>query len=627
MNVTVPELESRLSGFPAGDASLTRLDLLNQLAWETALLDPPRSRIMCIEALRLSRSINYRRGIAGALRTQAYDSLLKTRLRRAITLARGARDMFVELDDRYGYATATDIASNCYSFIGNYERALKLAIEYNEVSCEIGFKRGEAWSLYNMGVTYMAISDDAQARDRLEAAFEIFQTIDHPAGCSRVLFILGGLLIKIEEPEAALECLNSSYDIAERMGLKLGMASAIMEIGRIHQSAGRISEALDCHRRCLEFTRQLPNKIIEVETRLSLGRLAFDTGDLDGAAENLKKALQVIENSEALPITWRVHQLLGEIHSAEGDFEAAFLHTKEYQRIKETVHNNESQFKLNNLQIRLKVESAEKEAELDRLRYEEKAAAEARLAKTLAVLSQDLEMARQVQRSLLPNHINHANEFEIAVHFEPMIQIGGDIYDIYEMAPGRLRLFLADATGHGVQAALNTMLIKTEYERIRDTNTSLDQLLGELNLAYIRRFASLNSFFTCTVLDLDIRSYELKIACGGHPEQYLYSRGEIRDLQSRGAVIGAFEGAQFTETRAPLQSGDRLLMFSDGIEELRAPDDEFYGTRRLQESILRHGANIKSAARFTEALMADAHQFRGNAPVADDITLVVAIVP
>ena len=102
--------------------SLTRMDFLNQLAWELALLDPPRSRALCKEALRLARGADYQLGIAAAVRTQAYDCLVKTRLRRALTLGRGARNLFRELGDRYGYATATDITSNCYNYIGNYER-------------------------------------------------------------------------------------------------------------------------------------------------------------------------------------------------------------------------------------------------------------------------------------------------------------------------------------------------------------------------------------------------------------------------------------------------------------------------------------------------------------------------
>lgn len=627
IDVPIPELESRLAGFPAGDVSLTRLDLLNQLAWEIALTDPARSQALRKEALKLSRAVHYRPGIAAALRTMAYSTLIKTRLRRALILAQAARELFSQLEDLYGYGTATDIASNCYQYIGNYERALEYAIEYNAVAREIGYRRGEAWSLYNMGAIYMAINDSDLARERLEAAFEIFNAINHPSGSSRVLFVLGGLVDKLGDPAAALKYLQSSYAISEQLGMVLGKASALMEIGRIYQATGRVTEALDCHNRCLELVRQIQNKNIEAETRLSLGRLAFELKQLTDADRHLREALHVLENTEALPTTWRVHQLLGDVLAAEKQFEEALFHVKEAHRIKEIVYNNESQSRINNLQIRLKLESAEKEAELDRLRYQETAAAEARLSRTLAVLSEDLEMARRVQRSLLPDHHQYADEFEVAVHFEPMIQIGGDIYDIFETGPGRLRLFLADATGHGVQAALNTMLIKNEYERLRESDLPLGELLGELNRTYIRRFASLGAFFSCTIVDLDLANQRLRMASGGHPEQFLYSQGEVRELQARGAVIGAFPEARFSEIQAPLAAGDRLLLFSDGIEEIRAPDDEFYGIGRLRDNIARHGATTASAAEFTSALIADAHNFRAAAPATDDITLMVAIVP
>jgi serine phosphatase RsbU (regulator of sigma subunit) len=171
------------------------------------------------------------------------------------------------------------------------------------------------------------------------------------------------------------------------------------------------------------------------------------------------------------------------------------------------------------------------------------------------------------------------------------------------------------------------MLIKNEYERLRGMDAPLDRLLGELDLAYLRRFAGLNAFFTCTLIDLDIRNHELSVACGGHPEQYVYSGGEIREFRARGAVVGAFEKTRFAEIKASLRPADRLLMFSDGIEELRGPDDAFYGVERLRASVLRHGPQTRSAAEFVRALIADAHGFRGAAPATDDVTLIAAIVP
>ncbi len=641
MDLSIPELEAGLAAFadrPADAANPERLDYLNQLAWEIALQDPARSRVLCKEALALSRRVNHTAGIASALRTMAYGALLRTRLKRAIDLSNRSREIFAELGPahEYGYATATDVASNCYNFVGSYDRALELAIEYNEVARRIGFTRGEGWSLYNLGQIYVSIGDLIQGRDSFTASYNHFTEMGYDTGRSRVLMMLAGVLDRLGDSATAREQMELSYSIASEMGTPLLMASTLAELGRLHIAEGNSAEARECYRRCLEINSQTPNKSIIADTQLNLGQLAVQQGDYASAMQSFESALVTLKKSNAPPLLGRIHQAMSEACAATGEYRQAYHHAREAQSINEQVRIRESDVKLSTLQIRLKVESAEKEAELNRLRYEEKAAAEARLTETLNVLSEDLELARRVQRSLLPDLARDTGEFDVAVYFEPMIQIGGDIYDLYAIRPGCLRIFLADATGHGVQAALTTMVIKTEYERLRTEPLSLAELLGELNRSYCGRFASLGAFFSCAIIEVDLAAGELRAASGGHPEQLLYSQteGALETLTTRGAMMGAFPGSRFSELRRPVGPGDCLVMFSDGIEEARNLAGDFYTSERMLQSIeqvcqdaTNSAASTKSADSIVSAIMADVHQFRESADARDDLSLIVARIP
>ena len=237
--------------------------------------------------------------------------------------------------------------------------------------------------------------------------------------------------------------------------------------------------------------------------------------------------------------------------------------------------------------------------------------------------NQDLMMAKNIQESLLPRDLDAIDGIEFAVRYLPLDVVGGDTYDVAVIGKGVVRVMLADAMGHGVQAAMQTMLISSEYAKIRDTIRDPANVLEILNTVLMMSYRSLNIFFTCVVFDIDLNSMKLSYASGGHASQLLAASRGCVPMPSTGKVIGIIPNSRFRTVEHPLERGDRIFLFSDGLfEQYRVPGNLF-GEKRLEEAVAagRDGSIVSAV----ERIFSDLDSFLSDGrPVkqVDDITLI-----
>ncbi|MBN1507340.1 MAG: serine/threonine-protein phosphatase [Sedimentisphaerales bacterium] len=189
-------------------------------------------------------------------------------------------------------------------------------------------------------------------------------------------------------------------------------------------------------------------------------------------------------------------------------------------------------------------------------------------------LTDQLRLAGLVQRDFLPSHLPHCNEAQWSVTFLPAEWVSGDIYDIARIDEQHIGFYLADAVGHSMPAALLTIFIKQAL-MMRETigNTyrifAPAEVMKNLNLKMVGQGLSGYQFATCCYCLLNIRTRQLTFARAGHPYPILFHRGRPpQQLQSRGALLGVFDNAEFIQQTVPLEAGDRVLLYSDGAESL-----------------------------------------------------------
>ncbi|GBF49372.1 stage II sporulation protein E [Leptospira ryugenii] len=244
------------------------------------------------------------------------------------------------------------------------------------------------------------------------------------------------------------------------------------------------------------------------------------------------------------------------------------------------------------------------------------------LNSTLQRLKKDLQLAKKIQQKILPAPDIQYPSLSYQLHFEPQDDVGGDFYDVFELDTGITRIFLADATGHGIQAALYTMAIKSEYEAIKKFVTKTDDLIGHLNQKIQNKFSGLKIVFTCFLVDIDTRLSKLYYTSAGHPDQILDSKQNGTQLLTRtGNIIGLKKEQEYSQKIIPFQKGDRLFLFTDGIVEQKNTNREEFGLERVMDLMAKNIASTtdNTMKDITSALT----NFRGANAQEDDTTLLL----
>ena len=187
-------------------------------------------------------------------------------------------------------------------------------------------------------------------------------------------------------------------------------------------------------------------------------------------------------------------------------------------------------------------------------------------------LDEELRLAARIQNEFLPQALPVLPGIGFDVLYRPAGYVSGDTYDVQQLDEHRIAFCVADAVGHGVPAALLTMLIK---QSIRTPERRIDHahimspadVLSRLNADLLRRTNGRVQFVTAAYGLLDTRSNELVMSRAGHPAPMLLKRdGAIEELEPEGPLLGVFEDAEFEMQTVKLERGDRLLVYSDGFE-------------------------------------------------------------
>ena len=189
-----------------------------------------------------------------------------------------------------------------------------------------------------------------------------------------------------------------------------------------------------------------------------------------------------------------------------------------------------------------------------------------------------LRLASQVQREFLPDALPRLGDVSFDVLFRPVDYVSGDIYDVRRLDEEHVGIAIADATGHGIPAALLTVYIKRALRGKEIVNgayriLSPDEVLGRLNDDIMDAHLTECQFVAAVYAVLNTRTYELTLARGGAPYPiYRTAAGDLDVMGPDGGLVGVMPDAQFAVQRLQMHPGDSLLMYTDGLERIVAPE-------------------------------------------------------
>ncbi len=239
----------------------------------------------------------------------------------------------------------------------------------------------------------------------------------------------------------------------------------------------------------------------------------------------------------------------------------------------------------------------------------------------LVAITRELEVAKEVQMSVLPKSPPSSETHTIQARMIPAREIGGDFYDFFSLDEHLVGVVIADVSGKGVPAALFTMVTRTLLKSVAKSSSSpadclsrVNDLLAEDNEALI--------FITLFYAVLNLRSGSLQYCNGGHnPPRLVRDSSQVEELPPTGnLVLGITAGHDYTNAEVQLAPGDTLFLYTDGVTEAESPSQEEFGEGRLDQKLTSLGqASVDEVVNeVVEAVQA----FAGDAPQSDDITCV-----
>lgn len=255
---------------------------------------------------------------------------------------------------------------------------------------------------------------------------------------------------------------------------------------------------------------------------------------------------------------------------------------------------------------------------LERRNLELERSVERRTAQ-LEMQEQEMQRAREIQQSLLPKRIPQLPGFEVAGAWRPALAVSGDYYDVFPLGENQLCVCIADVVGKGVSAALLMANTQAAVRALAASSEGAAQLCRRVNQLLCENIAT-GKFVTFFYGILDGQAHTFQYCNAGHPNPIVVSRGQTRMLDRGGAVLGVFPEWSYEEATIPLQSGDRLLLFTDGITEAADASAQEFGEQGVAEFAQTHPGD--SARELTNLLLDRVSDFCAN-HFQDDATLVV----
>ena len=251
--------------------------------------------------------------------------------------------------------------------------------------------------------------------------------------------------------------------------------------------------------------------------------------------------------------------------------------------------------------------------------------ARAQLTAQLDALNQELEMAREIQLSILPHSIPQLPGLEIAARYSPMTSVAGDFYDFIQIDDKHIGILIADVSGHGLPSALIASMIQVALAGQAPHASEPAKVLAGLNRALAGKFSM--NFVTAAYVYLDLEKKILRYAGAGHPPilQCRSSNAKTCQILENGIVLGMIEDAEYTALEMTIEPGDRYVLFTDGIPEAANAVGEEFGFDRMQTYMEAH--RRVSATQFADNFLAEiarwSNESRAGQYQQDDITLLL----
>ncbi len=256
------------------------------------------------------------------------------------------------------------------------------------------------------------------------------------------------------------------------------------------------------------------------------------------------------------------------------------------------------------------------------------------LSSEIDTMQEELQLAASVQREFLPRVLPSIGGIDSAALWRPASYVSGDLYNVIRLDEHHLGIFVIDAVGHGVPAALLTLIVSRGMQTKDITPNSYrilspNESLSRINLDMLSRATRTTRFATAIYCIIDTRSHRLTVASAGHPAMLRMKRGGLCEpIETQGGLLGVFEDEVFSEATIDLEPGDKLLFYTDGFEQAfpelgHDPSAPRLPNRRYLD-VFNEFSQSATPSEFIAGINARLDEESSDFPQIDDLTLLCA---
>ncbi len=247
-----------------------------------------------------------------------------------------------------------------------------------------------------------------------------------------------------------------------------------------------------------------------------------------------------------------------------------------------------------------------------------------KLNNELSVIKRDIQIAHEIQKSVLTQEFPKIDGVDIALKYKPMTKLGGDFYDVQMVGPGLLGILLADVSGHGIPAAFICSMLKVAYSFHRPDAGNPSTLMGHISSTMLSYTGG--QFITACYACIDLEGRKLRQSNAGHWPLIIWRKQEQRFIigYENSMPIGWYVVTDYPVMESDIIPGDRVILYTDGILEARNQEGKLFGEARFHEFIRNH--QECSAAEFVEGIYTAVLQWIGgdsDTSLGDDVTIIV----
>ena len=578
---------------------------LNIKAWDNRYIDRTKAMELALQAKENAEKYNNLIDFHFAQLTIAQLNFWKSSESTPLIIANEALSYFESVNVSLGISRANFICASMYDQFGQYEKAMQHALNAVKATELIDDETNKSDCYTTLGQIYSRIHDYTNAIQTLNKGLIIRQRIKDDKAAASSLNLIARNYVLSKNYEEAKNYYNQSLTLRESTKDEDGIPWTYLGLASLYSEQENWTLSLEYYQKA-EQSNIKHEQRFDVLCLLGKGKIYLHQANITESIVSLNKALAISQELKITSIQSEVHELLAQAFEKSGDLAQALLHYKTYNQLRQEILSNDKVNTLKNQQIAFSVESAEKEAEIHRLKhvelknaFDQIAAQHHQLEEKSKEITDSITYAKRIQDAYLPEKDLLTQIFPQAfLLFKPKDIVSGDFYWYSQLnSPTPSRIFAAaDCTGHGVPGAIMSVICSNALNEVvnnkhihqpdlilnevRNMVTASFKKQGEstqkdgMDIALVRLIDS-NGKITLQFAGANNPLWIVRKGESSNPSENIISTGthHLIEIKADKQPIGIYEKMNpFTLHQMDLQSGDTIYSFSDGYA------DQFGGT-------------------------------------------------